>query len=84
MGARQFMHSEWRPSCPECGEPLFVEVVQDKKTRELKVSIGCAGDASDEFELEISTGLKEEDLDALKKGRRIPMSGALLQRESGS
>jgi hypothetical protein len=82
VGGRLFLRDDWRPSCPECGEPLFIETIQDKKTRELKVSIVCAGDASDEFEFEISTRLKEEDLSDLEKGKRIAMEGTLLKRES--
>ncbi len=60
----------------------MVEMVEDDKTGKLKVSIGCAGTADDEFEFEISTGLYEEELGELEIGRQVNMVGVLVKRES--
>ncbi len=76
------MSSEWRPRCPECGGELSLFFERDKKTRKVKIQIGCEGDASDEFIIEISTGLSEEDLEGLKKSKPIKMVGRLVERES--
>ena len=50
--------------CPECGFPLSVSVEEDEETGELKIILFC--DVEDEFRLEISTGLTNEDLHKLK------------------
>jgi len=71
-----------RATCPECGEPLMVEMITDEKTGRLKISVGCEGTADDEFEFEISTGLYEEDFDELEIGKQIKMVGAVMRRKS--
>ncbi len=47
------------------------------------MSVFCEGDADDdEFELEISTRLKEKDLEVLETGKRLEMVDSLLRRGS--
>jgi hypothetical protein len=60
----------------------MAELIEDEKTGQLKVSISCDGTASDEFLLEISTGLYQEDLENLAKGKQLKMTATVVQRES--
>jgi len=53
--------------CPECGECLYSKLLIDDKTGELVIDIYCEGDSDDEFELQILTGLTENDVDFFDK-----------------
>ena len=66
--------------CPECGGHLLVEIVTKGKKDEVVISIGCEGVEDDEFEVEVSTGLDEDDFSLLKKGDVIKMTGRVVKR----
>jgi len=79
--------SRWkkRPLYPECGYPFLVEPEKNEKTEELEVDFSCAGEEDDTFIFKILTGLREEDLNKLKKKRKLirkEMRIRLLERES--
>lgn len=69
--------------CPECGEPLTVELLTDEKTGELIIDIGCEGDGDDEYQLQIFTGLTNyeiSDLDEVGKVIKKEMKLVLKNR----
>jgi len=53
--------------CPECGDPLSVEVEEDEETGNINIILFCEGAGEDEYELKIDTNLWNDDLIEWKK-----------------
>jgi len=73
--------------CPECGHSLSTIVERDEATGEIKIKFFCEGPGDDVFELEILTGLKEEDLADLREVGKVvkkEMKVVLIAREPES
>ena len=59
---------------------MLAELLTKGEKDEVVISIGCQGDEDDEFELEVSTGLDEDDFSLLEEGNVIKMTGRIVKR----
>jgi len=68
---------EERPSCPECGDPLSVFFLKDRKTGKITIEFFCEGDGDDKFTFHIITGITNGDIAKLKE------EGKTIKKEMG-
>jgi hypothetical protein len=48
--------------CPECGCPLFVEVLEEENSGKIVINLFCKGFADDVYNIKINTHLSNEKL----------------------
>jgi hypothetical protein len=48
--------------CPECGDPLSVFFLKDRKTGKITIEFFCEGDLDDKFRFHIATGMSNRDI----------------------
>ena len=71
------------PLCPECGYALSLTMQIDSKTKEIMIDLFCDGPAEDVYNLQIKTGLTQQDLEIGDEvGSTFPAIGMLMERKA--